>query len=156
MNDRLKQQIDNTPSEIAPRRDLWPGIEYGLKAPRRGVHVPVWGIAAAVALFSVSLTWALMRQQPSSGQAELTAMVALLHSENESTKQALLASYEDRMPYYPEWQTELGQLEEAEAVILSALEEEPSNTELISLLRQVQQKQLNLIDAVYSPRLTSL
>lgn len=157
MNRQLKEQIDRLPDEVAPQRDLWPGIEHSLKKPRQGIQVPVWGMAAAVALVAVSLTWSLMRPvsvQPSA--SDLSALVSLLHDENESAKQVLLASFEDRVPYYPEWQTELEQLEEAEDVLLEALMEDSGNTALISLLRQVQQKQLNLIDAVYSPRLTSL
>jgi hypothetical protein len=86
----------------------------------------------------------------------MSALTALLKSEHEANKQSLLVSYQDRRPFYADWQEQLQQLEEAENVILEALAEEPTNVELLNLLRQVQHKQLDLIETVYAPRLSSI
>ena len=47
-------------------------------------------------------------------------------------------------------------MEQAEHVIYKALNEEPDNLELLKILRQIQQKQLNLIETVFAPRAGSI
>jgi hypothetical protein len=96
-----------------------------------------------------------VQPEPGAAGIERDVLVAL-QSEHINSKQALLVQYQDEAPLYQDWEMQMQQLEQAEQVIYNALREEPGNLELLKMLRLVQQKQLNLIDSVFSPRLTSI
>jgi hypothetical protein len=64
--------------------------------------------------------------------------------------------YRDQPAAYAEWRTQMRELESAEDAIYRALRQDPDNVELLSILRQVQAKQLKLIDAVFSPHHTAI
>jgi len=50
------------------------------------------------------------------------------------------------------WQVQLQELEDAEQAIKQTLENEPKNKALLSMLAQVYQQQLDLINKVHAPR----
>ena len=156
MNQQIQQAINDLPREMSPAKDLWPGIEHGLENKTNGIHIPHWAMAAAVLAFSLTVIWGALRVPAESQQVDLSAVFSALHTENEHSKQLLLTGFQDRTPWYPQWQEELQQLEDTEQLILDALTDEPGNTRLISLLRRVQQKQLDLINAAYAPQMISI
>lgn len=151
---RLHDALEALPREVLPQRDLWPGIEHALLLPGR--KPTTWYRHAALAA-SVLLVLALSlyfgreqsaRQLPNSFVEQF---LSTLQDEHELNKRMLLVRYEDQQPYYPDWEQQLLELEQAEAVIFEALRDDPQNLELIEILRSVQQKQLNLIDKVFEP-----
>lgn len=152
---RLQDALDALPREVLPRRDLWPGIEHALLVPER--KPMAWQRQGALAA-SVLLVMALslyygehqtVQQVPNS---VIEQALTQLRDEHALNKQMLLVRYEDREPYFADWQETLAQLEQVEAVIFEAIREDPENLELIEILRQNQRKQLDLIDKVFDPR----
>jgi len=149
----LQRAIAQLPRAELPQRDLWPGIEHAINetAPARE-----WALAASLLLIlAASLQFGRVEPGPGVAGIERDVLVTL-QSEHLHSKQALLVQYQDEAPLYRDWETQMQQLEKAEQVIYNALREEPRNLELLKMLRLVQQKQLNLIDSVFSPRLTSI
>ncbi len=156
-HDLLQRAIAQVPREQMPQRDLWPGIELAINEAQPPVQ---WkqrtALAASLLLvLAASLQFGRVQPEPDAAGIEWDVLVAL-QSEHLHSKQALLVQYEDEAPLYQDWETQMQQLEQAEQVIYNALREEPGNLELLKMLRLVQQKQLNLIDSVFSPRLTSI
>ena len=63
-DDKLDRASRGLRQEIAPERDLWPGIEEAIAAPRRSRWTPMLAQAAAVVLLvgaSSAITWTVMR-----------------------------------------------------------------------------------------------
>ena len=67
-------------------------------------------------------------------------------------KQSLLVQYKNQDALTNNWQAQLQELEEAEQAIKQALENEPQNQALLTMLAQVYQQQLDLINKVHAPR----
>ena len=67
-------------------------------------------------------------------------------------KNSLLVEYENKEALTTNWQTQLQELEEAEQAIMQALENEPQNQALLTMLAQIYQQQLDLINKVHAPR----
>ena len=68
MNEKFDDKLDRAARElrqqIAPERDLWPGIEEAITAPRRSRWTPVFAQAAAVVLLigaSSAVTWLVVK-----------------------------------------------------------------------------------------------
>lgn len=148
----LDAAIAGLQRDLQPGRDLWPGIEHAINETRpRRTWAQYTALAASIVLiFAASLHF---------GQVEPTVLpgidrsvLAGLQREHDSNKQALLVQYSDAPALYADWQEQMQQLEQAEQVIYNALREEPGNLELLRILRQVQEKQLQLIDRAFSPR----
>ena len=151
---RLQDALDALPREVLPRRDLWPGIAHALLAPERK---PVaWqrrmALAASVVLLvALSLYYGTVQPRQQLPNSVIEEIVRTLQDEHELNKQMLLARYEDREPYYPDWQQQLLQLEQTEAAIFNLLRDDPGNMELIEILRGIQDRQLDLIHKVFDP-----
>jgi hypothetical protein len=67
--DKLVSTASRLTTEIAPERDLWPGIAEGIQAPRRQSWAPVFAQAAAIVLLigaSSAVTYVTVKgqQQP--------------------------------------------------------------------------------------------
>jgi len=63
-DDKLDRATQGLRQEIAPERDLWPGIEKAIAAPRRSRWTPMLAQAAAIVLLvgaSSTVTWLVMR-----------------------------------------------------------------------------------------------
>lgn len=151
---RIHAALAACPREFPPARDLWPGIEHALHRQQRKRLQPRYALAASFVLLAGLMVWVL--QWPPQTQAPMRDMLSELRAEHASNKQSLLVNYENRDPFFEDWQEQMQQLEETEAIIYQALRENPSNLQLLPLLRQVQRKQLELIDAVHAPPLTSI
>ena len=67
-------------------------------------------------------------------------------------KQSLLVQYQSQAALTDNWQVQLQELEDAEQAIKQTLENEPQNKALLSMLAQVYQQQLDLINKVHAPR----
>lgn len=67
-------------------------------------------------------------------------------------KQSLLVQYQSQAALTDNWQVQLKELEDAEQAIKQTLENEPQNKALLSMLAQVYQQQLDLINKVHAPR----
>jgi hypothetical protein len=162
MNDRnprrsLDEAVSSLPREILPERDLWPGIAQALQTPA----VPRWyrktALAASLLLvLALSLYYGALQPTQRLPDALVEEFLATLQSEHRSGKEALLVQYRDQEAYYPGWEVQMQQLEQAEEAIYQALRDDPDNLELVNILRQVQAKQIQLIDAVFDPRLGSI
>lgn len=162
MNDKdfdefLAGELNNLNRDIAPTRDLWPGIDHAINSNTIAVPKPV-AIAASI-LLVVSLAFSgglyLNRPQPETSQA-VASLVSMLQTEHERNKQALLVEYQNHTALAPDWESQMQQLEQAEQAIYEALREDPDNIELLKILRQVQTKQIELIESVYAPLFTTI
>jgi hypothetical protein len=159
---RLRRALDALPRAIQPGRDLWPGIAHALQQdtyqePRRRQGLQRLALAASLLLvLGTSLYYGLRQPVFSPERIELNAMISTLQSRHELSKEALLVQYRNQPAAYAGWQAQMQELEAAEDAIYRALRQDPDNLELLTILRQVQGKQLKLIDAVFSPRLSAI
>lgn len=151
---RLQDALDALPRDVLPQRDLWPGIEHALIQPER-THVAWYrhaALAASVLLvLATSLYFGTQQSMQRLPNSFVEQFLATLQDEHELNKRMLLVRYENQQPYYPDWERQLEDLEQAEAAIFEALRDDPQNLEMIEILRSVQQKQLNLIDKAFGP-----
>lgn len=156
----LQQQIDALPKEIQPERDLWLGIEKAIgqqpnARPIANKKMPLAWAASVVA--AVLLTWYSTEfSQPinePNGAATLN-VVAQMQQHFEQQKSFMLTSFGQPSlnELSPEMQDQLAQLESAQRAIEKALAEDPNNTDLINLLRWIQQQELDLIERLFSPQ----
>lgn len=154
---RLQDALDTLPREILPQRDLWPGIAHALQIPERA-PLPWQRQAALAASVLLVLTLSLYFGQSTQPLPNSVAeeFFSTLQREHELNKQMLLVGYRNQQPLFANWEQQLLQLEQAEAAIFEALRDDPQNRELIEILRQVQDKQLNVIDKAFDPRTGSI
>ena len=151
----LEEKLDALLHEIQPQRDLWPGIDLALENQTQDVNrtVPWIGIAASIAIFGLvgllSLNTATI---PDVKSIEISHLISRMSEQHESQKQFLLANYEQQPALIDNWREQLQELDSAAAVIRTALEEGPSDANLIKLLQQVYQQQIKLIQSVHQPR----
>jgi len=146
-NDMLNEELNSLPREIAPERDLWTGIERAIvtEAPQhtsRSRVKPWMGVAACsvAAVLSIVVT---MQREPNNA--------VVIADFFETQKQSLLVKYKEQPALTDNWQTQLVELESAEAAIRKALEADPQNAALLRMLSQVYQQQLDLINKVHQP-----
>lgn len=153
----LARALRQVPREVQPERDLWPGIAHALhaSAPRTLRH-PL--ALAACLILALGLGLHFSKRQFDALMLNPVALAYLdtLLQEHESSKQAMLVRFQDQEAYYPGWNQQMRQLEQAEQVIYQALKADPRNLELVRILRQVQTRQLQLIDAVFDSRVSSI
>jgi hypothetical protein len=154
---RLQDAVNKLQRDVLPQRDLWPGIAHALQTPApRTWHRHAALAASVVLLLSLSLYFGSTQPTQRLPNSVIEEFLASLQDAHEVSKQTLLVQYEGREAYYPDWELQMDQLEEAEEAILQALHDDPENIELIEILRDVQDKQLNLIDKVFDPRRGSI
>jgi len=68
-DDKLTLAAKGLATEVAPQRDLWPGIEEAIQAPKRPRWVPMFAQAAAVVLLvgaSSAITYIAVKDEPQS------------------------------------------------------------------------------------------
>lgn len=154
----LQELIDVLPREITPARDLWPGIDHAINAPSSAaVSYRPYALAASVLLMlGLSLYYGARQPIPVLADPAIEQYISGLQSEHDRSKQAVLIEFQQQQALYPQWEDQLHELEQAENVIYDALRSDPDNRELLSILRDVQAKQLKLIDAVFAPQLNSI
>jgi hypothetical protein len=156
MNDRqldelLKQELDALPRELTPGRNLYPGIEHAVNDT--GFYLRKSFALAACLVLAISLVFSggALFESSQNDAPQLTEFISLLQAEHERTKQTLMVEYQDQQALASDWEQQMEQLEQAEKVIYEALKEDSTNLELLKILRQVQSKQIDLIDTVYAP-----
>lgn len=149
------EQLASLRQDKSPERELWLGIEYAIlnSAPvqpngkqQKKAHIYA-SIAATVCLFALS-TWFVIEQ---TSEVQGLSLVAVLSNEHQKQKQALLLSFADTPSATNNWQQQLADLDEAEAAIKQALTEAPHNPALLSMLKQVYEQQLAIIETVHAP-----
>lgn len=163
MNDRqldqqLKTEIDKLARDIEPARDLWPGIDHAINNHTYAIPKPVAIAAGIVLVVSLAISGGLYMNRPQSvsDARNVADFIALLQSDHEKNKQALLVEYAGQTALAPDWEAQMVQLEQAEQAIYEALKEDPENLEMLKILRQVQTKQIELIESVYAPLFTTI
>lgn len=146
----LTQSLNEKKHELAPEKDLWPGIERAIAKPKSEIKTKNsgWNKLAAIAACTVAavLTVQLLIKTPQ------TNGVVAMSDFFTKQKQSLLVQYQGRPAVTDNWQQQLAELEEAESAIKQALENEPNNSALLSMLAQVYQQQLDLINKVHAPK----
>jgi hypothetical protein len=154
----LQELIDTLPREVSPERDLWPGIDHAINLPARpGMSYRPYALAASVLLvLGLSLFYGVRQPIPTVADPAIDEYISSLQNEHERSKQAILVEFQQQQAMYPQWEDQLHELEEAENVVYDALRRDPDNRELLNILRDVQAKQLKLIDAVFAPQLNAI
>lgn len=155
--ERVQQALQPLPRELLPQRDLWPGIAHAIQAPAPAPWYRHTALAASLLLMlSLSVYYGASQPVQPLPNSLIEEFLGTLQNEHELSKQTLLVRYQGQEAYAPDWELQLQQLEQAEDVIFQALRDDPDNLELVKILRQVQDKQLKLIEAVFDPRLSSI
>lgn len=146
----LTQSLSEKDQNLEPEKDLWPGIERAIAKPENMAPQikSGWHKLAAIAACSVAalLTAQLFMKTPQ------TNSVVAMSDFFAKQKQTLLVQYQGKPALTDNWQQQLNELEEAESAIKQALENEPNNAALLSMLAQVYQQQLDLINKVHAPK----
>ena len=156
-NSKLQEAIDSMARDVKPERDLWPGIAHVINTPQRSDwHRSVALAASVVLIFGMSLYFSTRQTTGVLPNSQLEEYIGVLQYEHQQNKQALLVQYKDQEAFYPDWNVQMKDLEQAEQVIFQALREDPENLELLKILRQVQAKEIELIDAAFGPRLNTI
>ena len=154
---KLRDAIDAMPRELMPARDLWPGIAHSINTPARADWQRTTALAASIMLiFGLSLYFSTRLSSDTQLNSRLEEYIGVLQYEHQQNKQALLVQYKDQQAVYPQWNEQMKELEQAEQVIFQALRNDPENLELLKILRQVQQKEIDLLDAAFAPRFNSI
>lgn len=164
-DDKLMQAASQLATEIAPERDLWPGIAEAIEQPQKRRWSPMFAQAAAVAMLmaaSAGITWYLMQGE---GAAKTEVINADMMFERASFGSRNLGpSFQDaRNSLVAELDVELAKLsDEDRATIESnltlihsainemnkALEEEPDNVFLQERLLRTYREELVLLRRV--------
>ncbi len=160
-DDNLMERAGRLPRELPPGRDLWPGIEAGIRqaeARRTPGHAQRFFLraAAAVALMAVSslATWVVMRGQavptaPAVAEASFGDRHVLgpefIQARNDLATR--VASSLERLS--PETRTvvegNLNEIRRSIAAINEALAQEPSSASLQQLLYSTYQQELSVM-----------
>ena len=154
-DDKLQKAVERLPQDIAPGRDLWPGIASRIGQKRRATR-PLWAYGLAASLFVAvgagSLYYGLARQAPG---ATVPAEVASVPSPD-SVYFAQRAAYaENSVQSAPNLApatravilTNLRIIEASMQQIQGALEKDPNNPRLRTLLFDLYQNEAQLLAA---------
>lgn len=152
----LTQSLGELNHDIAPKADLWRGIERAIdgQAPletaskNTTTHSKVKYLAVAASLCA----FALLVNVSLKSSVQVDPIIAMTNL-YEAEKSALLVQYQAQPALTEDWQVQLAELESAEAAIKLALENDSRNPTLLRMLSQVYQQQLDLINRVHKPSL---
>jgi hypothetical protein len=155
--------------EIAPQRDLWPGIERAINHQSqqssvfksRDLFIPsVW--AASVAMIML-VSWLTLAPQHNpfnetrlvshsiESKANQAQLIIMMQQSFNQQKVSLRNSYGNpKVELLPiAMQTELSQLAKARVAIKNALDNDENNVDLLNLLDFTQQQELKLLQQLY-------
>ena len=155
----LTEQVDALPKELAPQRDLWPGIEQAIaKLPQQSApqptNVAVWTKLAA-AFAPVALVSGLWFSQ--GGQEDVSPeWLTPVSASYELQKRQLLTQVSGTPVLDKQWQESLRELEDAEKSLKKALMAQPQDPALMKMLNQVYQQQLMLIEKAHKPKFSQI
>jgi hypothetical protein len=174
-DDRLIAKARELPKDLAPARDLWPGIavRLGKEERRAPVHVFGWpmALAAGVAVAAVSalLTWGLLREPDPTAGGDTPAMTesallpvnygpnSALGAQQLAARDALLAEFRVRFAQLAPATREavlrnLAIIQQAADEIDAALAADPASGLLNDLLVGTYQQELDLYSKVVTTR----
>lgn len=150
-DDYLNESLNTLEKSIKPQKDLWTGVAraiVNINQPTQQRYIKMWPKLAAIAASTVAVIIALNmfviipKQQP----------IIVMSDYFTQQKHSLLVQYENQYAFTDDWQMQLQQLENAEQAIIQALKNEPKNQALLSMLTQIHNQQLDLINKVHAPR----
>jgi hypothetical protein len=149
-DDYLNESLTQLNKNITPDKELWDGIERAIMTNKQAstVNSVVWPKLTAIAACCVA---ALVSTMVFFTSPETNTAVAMSDFFTKQ-KQSLLVQYQSQAALTDNWQVQLKELEDAEQAIKQTLENEPQNKALLSMLAQVYQQQLDLINKVHAPR----
>jgi hypothetical protein len=169
----LQKEVASLPDEMTPQRDLWTGIERAIQAKKQDapsfesttkkVFMPTAWAASLVA--AVLVTWVSFSPYFSSQPVDMAQqensplnLVMAMQENFQQTKQTMLVSFgQPKVSELPkEIQTELTKLSSALKTIEKALLEDPTNNDLLNLLRWTQKQELDFLTQLYSPKWQSI
>ncbi len=149
-DDYLNESLTQLDKNIPPKKELWNGIERAIIAnnqPTINTNQYWPKLTSIAACFTaVLVSTVLLFKVPEANTA--VAMSEFFTKQ----KQSLLVQYQSQAALTDNWQVQLQELEDAEQAIKQTLENEPKNKALLSMLAQVYQQQLDLINKVHAPR----
>lgn len=155
----LDQQVAQLPLEVLPQRDLWTGVEraitrYEQKATLNTSNHKIIPLAwAASFLVVVLLTWGVVSPPKEHISSPLT-LASIMESNFEQNIMLILTSYDQAqnkvLPIA--MQKQFNELSSARAAINRALEQDPTNNDLLNLLKWTHRQELALMQQVYSPQ----
>jgi hypothetical protein len=132
--ERLGRELDALQEELAPARDLWPGIDHTINSNTIAVPKPVAIAASIMRVVSLAFYGSLSVSRDSASDnvginaginVGINALIAFLQSEHERNKQTLLVEYWGQPALAPDWEGQMQQLEQAKQAIYEALREDP-------------------------------
>lgn len=156
MNDRdeqpqwLQQALQQLPKEQSPARDLWPDIEQRMSTPQR--RFP-YAVAASVLIAGASLLFSYQLYQQQQDTALRLAQAEQVLKQIDSPYRYARVSYQDSWPELREQlsadtaqviEENLQLIHEARAKIEAAIQKEPNNMALQSLLHQSLDQELSV------------
>ena len=169
----LQKTVAELPDELTPQRDLWAGIERAIQTkkqdkpsfdlPKKTAFIPTAWAASLVA--AVLVTWVSFSPQLADKSVNIAQqdnsplnLVMAMQENFKQTKQTMLVSFgQPKVSELPkEIQEELIKLSSAQTTIEKALIEDPSNNDLLNLLRWTQKQELDLLTQLYSPKWQSI
>jgi hypothetical protein len=164
MKDPLHRSLDDLlagmPRDIAPRRNLWPGIAGRLRGGRRRTRPLVFALAAGLAGACVAsaLTWAVLHERPTSAPLPLVAARAPNFDEPNNPRYVaarvtLEANFRERLVLLdPATRTKieasLEVIRHAHEDIRKALANDPASPVLEQLWQSTWRDELDLYDRV--------
>ena len=169
----LQKNVAELADEMTPQRDLWPGIERAIQTkqqdkpsfnlPKKATFIPTAWAASLVA--AVLVTWISFSPQRADKPVIVAQqdnvplnLVTAMQENFKQTKKTMLISFgQPKMSELPKGiQEELTKLSSAQTTIQKALIEDPSNNDLLNLLRWTQKQELDLLTQLYSPKWQSI
>ncbi len=169
----LQKTVAELPDEMTPQRDLWAGIERAIQtkkqdepsfdAPKKTAFIPTAWAASLVA--AVLVTWVSFSPQLADQSVNIAQqdnsplnLVMAMQENFKQTKQTMLVSFgQPKVSELPkEIQAELTKLSSALKTIEKALLADPSNNDLLNLLRWTQKQELDFLAQLYSPKWQSI
>ncbi|GAA5216253.1 hypothetical protein ACFSJ3_09505 [Corallincola platygyrae] len=156
MNDKqLDALLEQLPTEKQPRRDLWPDIEAELVDPAKQVTPAEkrrWLAVAALAVLTFS-SWNFMFKPSDDPDIEIVINIERTAAEQivanfSLQKNALLKTIEAAGLDISPWQTELTLMDSAEQDLQKALALQPENQKLLTMLRDLNSKQIRLLNTL--------
>ncbi|MBH0028405.1 hypothetical protein I6F53_15630 [Pseudoalteromonas sp. SWN29] len=148
-DDYLNESLNTLNKEIPPKKGLWTGVERAITnnkpASKNAVIWPkLTAIAACTVAGLIAINTFVITPEPQP--------VVAISDYFSAKKNSLLVEYKNEEALTTNWQMQLQELEEAEQAIKQVLENEPQNQALLTMLAQIYQQQLDLINKVHAPR----
>jgi hypothetical protein len=170
-DDKLMMAARNLASEIAPKRDLWPGVAEAISEPQRSRWTPMLAQAAAVVLLvgaSSMVTYSVIKYSDANTPAERMARIepsnlvfeqaafgpdqtfdSVFGRAGGNVKSNLSSGLENLSPEArADVERNLAVIRQAITDISQALEEEPNNAFLQELLIEAYGNELALMNRV--------